>query len=42
MQDLQYPMGQGFYISKSLSEDELLELLKNKKKLIVTRNKDAM
>lgn len=36
MQDLQCSMGQGFYICKSLSEDELLELMKNKKKLIIT------
>jgi EAL domain-containing protein (putative c-di-GMP-specific phosphodiesterase class I) len=36
MQDLQCSMGQGFYISKALSNDELLVLLKNKKKLIIT------
>ena len=36
MQDLQCSMGQGFYISKALSNDELLALLKNQKKLIVT------
>jgi diguanylate cyclase (GGDEF)-like protein len=36
MQDLQCSMGQGFYISKALSCDELLELLKNQKKLIIT------
>ncbi len=36
MQDLQCSTGQGFYISKALSDDELLELLKNQKKLIVT------
>jgi diguanylate cyclase (GGDEF)-like protein len=35
MQDLQCSMGQGFYISKALSNDELLALLKNQKKLIV-------
>jgi len=36
MQDLQCSMGQGFYISKLLSEDNLLDLLKNKQKLIFT------
>jgi EAL domain-containing protein (putative c-di-GMP-specific phosphodiesterase class I) len=36
MQDIQCSMGQGFYISQSLSEDKLLELMKNKIKLIVT------
>jgi EAL domain-containing protein (putative c-di-GMP-specific phosphodiesterase class I) len=36
MQDLQCSMGQGFYISKLLSEDELLDLLQKKIKLIVT------
>jgi EAL domain-containing protein (putative c-di-GMP-specific phosphodiesterase class I) len=36
MQDLQCSMGQGFYISKLLSEYELLDLLQKKIKLIVT------
>jgi predicted signal transduction protein with EAL and GGDEF domain len=36
MQDMQCTMGQGVYISQSLSEDKLLELMKNKIKLIVT------
>ena len=36
IQDMQCAMGQGFYISQSLSEDKLLELMKNKIKLIVT------
>jgi diguanylate cyclase (GGDEF)-like protein len=35
MQDLQCSMGQGFYISKLLSEESLLELIQDKKKLIV-------
>lgn len=35
MQGLQCSMGQGFYISKLLSENDLLELLQNKTKLII-------
>jgi diguanylate cyclase (GGDEF)-like protein len=36
MQDLHCSMGQGFYISKLLSENELIELMRNQKKLIIT------
>jgi EAL domain-containing protein (putative c-di-GMP-specific phosphodiesterase class I) len=36
MQESQCSMGQGFYISKLLSENELIELMKNQKKLIIT------
>lgn len=36
MQELECTMGQGFYISKLLNEDEMLDLLQNKGKMIVT------
>lgn len=36
MQDLQCSMGQGLYISKLLNEEDLLVLLQNKHKLIIT------